>query len=336
MPLENSAVGHAPASEIVRAELIEHSTPPRPRTRRRVLLPLVLFLLTCASTFYTGATGWMPLDHMGVGPSFLSTRGDPYFLLAARLAVLEHWREGLIYMGCVLAILLTHEMGHFVMAVVHRVRASLPYFVPMPFSQIGTMGAVIVQGSNADRRQVFDIGLAGPLAGLVVAIPIVWIGVNHLDLTSSTPQGLRFGLPLFMRLLVEHVHPGQYNPELGIGINQLNAYFMAGWVGLLITGLNMMPVSQLDGGHVIYALFGRAAHWLARLFMLTVFVYMGVMYYLYKAPPTWILMAVLVLMIGTDHPPTRDDSVQLGWFRRLIGFASLLVPVLCFIPNPVY
>jgi membrane-associated protease RseP (regulator of RpoE activity) len=122
---------------------------------------------------------------------------------------------------------------------------------------------------------------------------------------------------------------------MGIGVNQLNPYFMAGWVGLLVTGLNMMPVSQLDGGHVIYALFGRGAHWLARMFMLGVFIYMGVMLFLYKAPPTWLLMAILVLLMGTDHPPTRDDSVPLGRFRIALGVLSLLIPVFCFAPNLV-
>ncbi|HMC12624.1 MAG TPA: site-2 protease family protein, partial [Pirellulaceae bacterium] len=110
-------------------------------------------------------------------------------------------------------------------------------------------------------------------------------------------------------------------------------YFMAGWVGLLVTGLNMLPVSQLDGGHVTYALFGRKAHWLARMFMLAVFVYMGLNVYLTRSFPPWLLMALLVLLIGTDHPPTRDDSVSLGWFRIVLGALSLLIPVFCFAPN---
>jgi hypothetical protein len=342
LPVAELVVGQAPASEIVQAEFVD--PPQTQRRRRRVVLPLVLFLLTCASTFFAGATGWMPMELMaeGVAYYFDASGGvhipigpDPYFQLPVHRAILKHWQDGLIYMGCVLAILLTHEMGHFVMTVLYGVRASLPYFVPLPISPIGTMGAVIgMDGSKADRRQIFDIGLAGPLAGLVVAIPIIWIGATQLDL-STKPQGYQFGLPLVVQLLMAHLHPGAYQPNMGVAVNQLNPFFMAGWVGLLVTGLNMMPVSQLDGGHVIYALFGRGAHWVARLFMLFVFGYMAVALYLFHAFPTWLLMAMLVLLIGTDHPPTRDDSVRLGWFRILLGAASLLIPVFCFAPNPI-
>ena len=131
------------------------------------MLPLVLFLLTCASTFFVGATGWMPMNFLfsDVNPT---VDPDPYFYISARRVILEHWRDGLIYMGCVLAILLTHEMGHFVMTVDVSRASQLPIFHPMPISPIGTMGAVIaMDGSRADRKQIFDIGLAGPLAGLV-------------------------------------------------------------------------------------------------------------------------------------------------------------------------
>jgi Zn-dependent protease len=324
----DAPIGHAPQSEIVQAEIVAE-----PRRRRRVLLPLVLFLLTCGSTFIAGATHWMPFETIFIHGWYEPT--SPFFQLPLRLAILEHWQDGLVYMACVLAILLTHEMGHFVMTVLYRVRATLPLFIPLPISAIGTMGAVIaMDGSKADRRQIFDIGLAGPLAGLLVAIPIVWIGTAQLDLTTA-PEGIEFGLPLAVQWLVKSVHPDGYQPGMSIGINQLNPFFMAGWVGLLVTGLNMMPVSQLDGGHVTYALFGRRAHWLARLFMLIVFLYMGVTMWVNRTPPAWLLMAFLVLLIGTDHPPTRDDSVRLGWFRGLIGVLSLLIPIFCFAPNLV-
>jgi membrane-associated protease RseP (regulator of RpoE activity) len=331
VPVAELVVGYAPASEVVQAEFVNE--PPQ-RRRRRVGLPLVLFLLTCISTFFAGATGWLPGEYVfgSINPTL---DPDPYLFVGARRMLLEHWQDGLIYMGCVLAILLTHEMGHFVMTVIYRVRASLPFFIPLPISPIGTMGAVIaMDGSKADRRQIFDIGLAGPLAGLVVAVPIIWIGASQLDLTTP-PEGYYFGLPLAVKYLLGFLQPGAYQPNMGVAVNQLNPFFMAGWVGLLVTGLNMMPVSQLDGGHVMYALFGRASHWLARLFMLAVFVYMGVALYLFHSFPTWLLMALLVLLIGTDHPPTRDDSVRLGWFRTAIGAISLLIPVLCFTPNPI-
>jgi membrane-associated protease RseP (regulator of RpoE activity) len=171
---------------------------------------------------------------------------------------------------------------------------------------------------------------------LIVAIPIIWIGARELNVQNAQPAGLAIELPLAMRLAVDYLHPGAYKPGVGVPISELNPYFMAGWVGLLVTGLNMLPVSQLDGGHVTYALFGRGAHWLARIFMLLVFVYMGLMYAMYQASPTWLPMALLVLLLGTDHPPTRDDTVRLGWFRGLLGVVSLLIPLFCFTPNPLH
>jgi hypothetical protein len=330
----SDAVSFDLSSEIVQAEFADWPPPPRPRPRRRVVLPLMLFLLTCLSTFFAGATNWMPQYYLFGMPSSVGFESDPYLLIAARRAVLANWQNGLIYMGLVLAILLTHEMGHFVMTVIYRVRASLPYFVPFPISPIGTMGAVIgMDGLRANRRQIFDIGLAGPLAGLVVAIPITWIGARQLDLKDVQGSAHVLDLPLAMQMAVNRFHPGAYNPRVGVPLDRANPYLMAGWVGLLITGLNMMPVSQLDGGHVLYALFGRAARWLARGFMLLVFIYMGTMLALYGTPPTFVLMAVLVLLIGVDHPPTSDDTVPLGWFRTVLGIASLLIPVFCFVPN---
>lgn len=330
------AVGFAPASEIVQAELAEPAAPRSPKRQRRIVLPLVLFLLTCASTFFAGATYWMPGEFLALGLGSLGVEPDPYFLLPARRAVLSNWREGLTYMGCMLAILLTHEMGHFLTAVIHRVRASLPYFIPLPIHPLGTIGAVIgLDGSQADRRQIFDIGIAGPLAGLAVAIPVIWIGASRLDVKVAEPGELALDLPLAMRLVVDYVQPGMYNPAVGVPMTSANAFFMAGWVGLLVTALNMMPVSQLDGGHVSYALFGRSAHWFARLFMLATFTYMAFAAVMWRTLPAGLLMAILVLLMGVDHPPTRNDSVKLGWFRIALGLVSLLIPIFCFVPNPI-
>ena len=316
-----------PSQEVYRAELSEPEPPPRPRRPRRVVLPIVLFLLTCFSTFLAGSTHYVP--HL-----YLSKAVDPEpSLMPLRIAFLTNWQEGLLYMGCVLAILLTHEMGHFVMTLLHRVRASLPYFIPLPISPIGTMGAVIaMDGRTANRREIFDIGLAGPIAGLLVAVPIMWIGVQQMDFTPE-PGGMNLQVPLLMRLAIDYVHPGKYDPSVGFPLTQANAWFMAGWVGLLVTGLNMLPVSQLDGGHVTYALFGRGAHWVARGFMVVAFAYMAYMAFVYRAQPAWVLMAILVLFLGTDHPPTSDDRARLGPLRTAIGFASLAIPVFCFVPN---
>lgn len=301
--------------------------------RRRVWLPIILFLLTCVSTFFVGATRWMPTEYLGACFSGMNAYDPLNFSFDAtplRRVLYSHWDDGLIYMACVIGILLMHEMGHFVMTLVYRVRASFPYFIPLPISPIGTIGAVIaMDGRKANRKEIFDIGLAGPLAGLVVAIPVLVWGTAKLNFDEPPAGGLTVGLPLIVKLLLSYWQTAGYDPELGVAMSQANPFFMAGWVGLLVTGLNMMPVSQLDGGHVTYALLGRWAHWVARIFMLVVFVYMAFFNF------SWVVMVVLVMLMGTDHPPTSDDTVPIGPWRTVLGWLSLLIPVFCFAPRAI-
>ena len=296
--------------------------------RRRVLLPVVLFLITCASTFWAGCA-----------PDQAEIMLNPvHYGHAIRTAIVSNWQSGLIYMACVLAILFTHEMGHFLMTLRYGIAASLPYFIPVPITPIGTMGAVIsMDGLSANRRQIFDIGLAGPLAGLVVALPIMWFGAKYADLKDYDYQRMQYdgsrheyNVPRIVRWMMAATPPEHYDrtvPVEFLSTNRLNPFFMAGWVGLLITGLNMMPISQLDGGHVIYALFGKRAHTIARLFLFAAIFF--VVYDFQKAF-IWLPMIVLVTLIGTDHPPTADDDAPLGRVRTVIGWLSLSIPVLCF------
>lgn len=305
----------------------ETSSPEQPAAgahrRRRRALPLFLFLATCVSTFFVGTTLWCPQSYL-----FMSWQEANFMPL--RLAVVGHWQQGLIYMGCVLAILLTHEMGHFLATLRYRIPASYPFFLPMPVNPLGTMGAVIgMDGLRADRRQLFDIGIAGPLAGLLVAIPIMWLGIQRLDFTQPVAGPFRLDVPFFIRMLLDANPPTGYTPGQLVAQSQLNAYFMAGWVGLFVTGLNMMPVSQLDGGHVTYTMFGKTAHWIARIFMLVTVV--GMVFDIVSRL-LW-LMVLLTLLIGTDHPKTSDDNVKLGWGRMVLGTLSLSIPFLCFAPK---
>ncbi len=159
---------------------VDALTSPRPELReshfrsppqRRMMLPILLFIATCLSTFWVGATNWKPTA---------VDAGELWSIIAS------NWQQGLTYMGAVLAILLTHEMGHFLQTVRYRIPASYPLCIPVPFSLIGTMGAVIsMDGMRANRKQIFDIGIAGPLAGLVVAAPILYLGVSHLHLDKA-------------------------------------------------------------------------------------------------------------------------------------------------------
>jgi Zn-dependent protease len=287
------------------------------RPQRRTMLPIMLFLATCASTFWVGACEWQPLDesHMGTYGAMWHT-------------VRVNWPTGLQYMVAVLAILLTHEMGHFLQTVKYRIPASYPLCIPIPFNAIGTMGAVIgMDGMRADRRQIFDIGIAGPLAGLVVAVPVLWWGIQDLDLTRVPGHDeFQLSLPWIGRWMLEKAHP-EWAGRDWIGLSQLNPYFMAGWVGMLITGLNMLPISQLDGGHTIYALFLKRAHTLARWFVSLTIFYVVINL---EHAVMWTPMLVLVILMGIHHPPTADDQVKLGPVRWAIGLASLLIPLLCF------
>ncbi len=304
---------------------------PRPR---RIGLPLALFLITCLSTFWAGVTDWAPNDWdqwasvIQPGSDLLTVLS--VLLMDIRRAVIRSWDQGLIYMLCVLAILLTHEMGHFVATLCYRIPASLPYFIPFPISPIGTMGAVIgMEGFKANRRQMFDIGLAGPLAGLVVAVPILWMGIRELDLGGPQLGRMAFDCPWLARIIIDYLRP-EFRHVDRVWFSQLNPYFMAGWVGLLITGLNMMPVSQLDGGHVVYTLFRHRAHWIARGFLI-----LSITFVVFFEAYMWTPMVVLVTLIGTDHPPTSDDQARLGVARILLGTVSLLIPILCFPPRAI-
>lgn len=307
------------------------SVPPssiRPRRRR---LPLILFVLTCCSVAWAGVWRWVPLEPFEL---WLASFASPLdvssdFGLQIRRAILRHGSDALIYTAALLGILTTHEMGHFLMSVRYRIRASFPFFLPLPISPVGTLGAVIgMDGRSADRREIFDIGLAGPLAGLVVAIPVMWLGIANLDCSGPAGGPYSLDLPLAIKFILAIKQPPGYDPAEGMAHSHLNPCFMAGWVGLLITGLNMLPVSQLDGGHVIYGLFGRKSRWIARGFLLTA---VGLIAYLNLW--SWIVMVILLLVMGVDHPPTRDDSIRIGWFRTILGWLSLTIPLLCFPPR---
>ena len=301
--------------------------------RRRVQLPVTLFLLTCVSIWFAGATRWMPFHYLG--NSFFRDANGEFGIGAApdfmelRQVLYAHWFEGLVYMFCVQLFLFSHEMGHFLFAVYYRVRCTLPFFIPMPIMPTGTMGAVIaMEGHKANRRQIFDIGLAGPLAGLCIATPVLYYGVRNLNLDATPGGGFAFDLPLAVRWLVNALQPGKLGESNLVWVSQANAWFIAGWFGFLMTALNMMPVSQLDGGQVTYTLWGIGAHWVARAFMVFVFAYI-----VFTGNGAGSLMAILVMFIGTDHPPTSDDKVPLGWFRTLLGHASLIIPIICFTPK---
>lgn len=273
-------------------------------------LPVVLFVATCFSTY---VAWWFFNSWRYTHPS----------------QNVEHAYDGLFYTGALLAILVTHEFGHFLQAVRYHIPASFPYFIPMPFTPLGTLGAIIgMRGMEADRKELFDIGLTGPLAGLVVALPVAWVGLAMSEPVAAPQYPSFFQNPLLWDLMLYSIHGREaFQPDVIVPLNPLS---MAGWVGLFLTGFNMLPISQLDGGHVSYALLGKKSYWLARLMLLAGIVF--VVYFQYYA---WMLAIILLFLIGPTHPPTADDNVPLGRSRYVIGFLSLLIPILCFTPTPI-
>ena len=339
--------------EIVQAELIA------PR-RRRVLLPILLFFATCFTTFSAGCYRWNAWETPVFGnPVQIEVQpGDSYTDLNGKQQIAKqravvwaswydglryNWKTGVLYMVWVMAILLLHEMGHFLMTLRYKIPASFPFFIPVPFMVTGTMGAVIGMNPNrANRREVFDIGIAGPLAGLVLTIPLLLHGLSVAEPTPERPEARGYGDPLLVKLLIPLLHdldevrknyaeknndPSALKKSFTFVVNPI---YMAAWVGMLVTGLNMLPVSQLDGGHVSYTLFGPYARWVARGFMLA-----AMLFIVWTESYNWTLMLILVLLMGTDHPPTADDRVKLGPLRYGLGLVSLLIPVFCFTPFPL-
>ena len=278
------------------------------RRPARTWIPLVLFLLTAASVLWTGAA-----NEIGAIPSSLSDllRGIPFTLT-------------------LLGILGAHEMGHFVVGRLRGAPVSWPYFIPLPFlSLIGTMGAVIVQREPLeDRQTLLEVGIAGPIAGLVVALPLLFLGLSASPVTAGQPGPfLQEGNSMLYAAAKWLVH-GRWLPGNGLDV-QLNAVAFAAWVGLLVTMFNLLPIGQLDGGHIAYALLGPRAHYLA-FAVLGLCLLMGVVF-----SYTWIFWAFLGILIGLRHPPPLNDVPALGQRHRILAAAGLLLFVLLLMPAPL-
>jgi len=236
--------------------------------------------------------------------------------------------RGLPFAATLVTILLVHELGHYLTCLRYRVSASLPYFLPAPLiSPVGTFGAFIrIRSRFPDRRALFDIGASGPWAGFVVALAATVIGLAH-STVLATPQdwhGYEWGdslLTAFLIRVVLHVDSATV---------LLHPVAFAGWFGLFVTSLNLLPVGQLDGGHVLYATLGRPTPRIAAL-LIAFLVWLGVRGY-----PGWLLWAAIItVFLSLGHPPTDDDRRPLDPARRLAALATLVVFVLTFVPEPV-
>ena len=271
----------------------------------RSRLHIILFLITLLTTTGAGAL------QTGADPS-----EDPWALLS-----------GLPFSLTLMSILLVHEMGHYLVSRHHGVKASLPYFIPAP-SFIGTFGAFIrMQSPPPDRRSLFDVAAAGPLAGLVLAVPAVIVGLHLSTVTPAETQsgGIGLGSSLLLSFLSK-ITLGLLPDEVNIALHPIG---FAGWIGLLVTALNLLPVGQLDGGHVIYALFGRRAIWIARAALATILT-LGVL----RWWDGWLIWGVLLLFLGVRHPPPLDPYTPLDFKRKIAGWITLAILVVTFTPAP--
>ncbi len=302
----------------------EEESAPRPG---RWKIPAILLILTLISMTWAGIVGWSPAkvltDSYGDGSLFLVRRN-----------VLANWIPGLLFSISLATILGAHELGHYFATRFYRIQSTLPLFIPFPINPIGTCGAVILMdGAKADRRQIFDIGIAGPIAGMLIAIPVAAMGMQYGTPPWSQSSSIQFGQPLLIQWLAEGLAPELNANAAGITNEAMNPLLMAAWVGMLVTGLNMMPIGQLDGGHVIFGLMGKSSRWCNWV------AYLGAVgYVIYAAgargQPEFLPMVLLIPLMGITHPPTDNDEIQIGVLRMFIGTLTLILPILCIPAHP--
>ena len=234
-----------------------------------------------------------------------------------------------VYSVCLMGILTAHEFGHYFAARYHRVPATLPYFIPAP-SLFGTLGAVIrMSPLIPNRRALFDIAAAGPLAGVVLAVPISFVGLmlSTYQVVDDDRLSIMVGDPLLFQVFRRMIFGGT-EPE-GM-VLMLHDVGFAGWVGLFVTALNLIPISQLDGGHISHAVFSKLSarvSWVAFVGMLAICLVVNWRY----AP----FLLLLLFFMKIRHPPTLDESLPLDRGRKRMALVLLAVFVLCFTPDPI-
>ena len=288
--------------------------------RRRYWLHGLLLALTIFSTLIVGAR----LEHnfLSAAPQF--TTDDDLLPVVWTLQQPSRLLLGIPFSVSLLCILLAHEMGHFIYARKHLVYATLPFFLPAP-TIIGTFGAFIrIRSPIPNRSVLMDIGIAGPIAGFVVAIPILVISLM-LSQPMAQPSGLPLGLPLIFHGFWKVLHPGS---AVALSSVNLHPSAIAAWVGMLATALNLLPGGQLDGGHIVYAIAPRFHRMSTRLTALAL-IPMGI--FLWAG---WLLWAIVLMLPWMRHPPVSDRPALTGK-RQWLGLAALLMFVLSLPPTPL-
>ena len=332
--------------------LVDSSTEPK---QSNPWINLILFVVTFFSMLLTGAIS---------APGNLSS-DDPMVILKTIITLitsLKLFSEGWPFAVSMMSILLAHEFGHYLMGRRYGIRMTLPYLIPLPYplSPFGTMGAVIsMKEVPRNRRQLLDIGLAGPLVGLIVAIPVLFLGLK-LSTVGAIPglasgtgsQGLTLEgnsiLYLLMKYLafgkllpapasyadvspvlywIKYFFTGLPFPAGGTDV-MLHSVAWAGWGGLLLTAMNLIPVGQLDGGHVLYVLLGKER--LQKIFPMIIVILVGLGFRF----PGWWLLAAILFLLGRFYAEPADQITELDGKRKALAILGLIVFVLVFIPVP--
>lgn len=275
----------------------------------------VLTTLTVGAQMAANYAARRPAFNLDLSWSLLRSVAQHPFLLLS----------GLPFSGTLLGILLAHELGHYLTARAYGLRVSYPYFIPAP-TLIGTLGAFIrIREPIQTRRMLFDVAVTGPLAGFAVAVPALATAILHSRVgnVAAMPDTIIPGDPLALTALVHWARPGVTLSQL-----VLTPAGCAAWVGLFATALNLLPISQLDGGHILYAVFERRHRPVARVLWITLF---PLGYFCWAG---WFFWAVIIALIGVKHPAVRFPADNLGRARPVLALVALAILVLCFMPTP--
>ena len=315
---------------------------PNRRRRRRISprwISILLFLAACGTTFWAGMQQFVVYQLVKdknterifqvLKLNSSRDRYDPVVQLG-KMAI-----NGVIYSAAIMLTLAAHEMGHYLQARRYGVPASPPFFLPMPIGPVGTMGAVILQAPGvATRKSLFDIAISGPLAGLAIAIPLNLWGVQHSTVSEVRANSMGWTNPKIVEWMVAWIHhPLGPNEDI-----ELNPILFAGWVGLFITAINLVPIGQLDGGHLLYCLLGKRAWTIAKILFIAAVSFVAYQLAIVRNDQyvSWVLMLSLVGLMGTRHPPTANDNEPLGATRIILGWLTLAFIYVGFVSTPLY
>jgi membrane-associated protease RseP (regulator of RpoE activity) len=299
-----------------------HYREPGPSSREWIFSAILLAVTFLSTTF--------------AGLAYIA--GDFGFYSSLR-AVIAHpglMAYGLPFSIPLISILLAHELGHFIACRYYGMRCTPPFFLPVPIGMAGTMGAFIkIKSPFRNKHALFDIGVAGPLAGFIFTVPTLWIGISHSRLilkAALVHGGLNYGEPLIFRLI--GMLTLGYSPSRQDMIAHPIA--MAGWIGLFATSLNLLPIWQLDGGHIAYAVFGRSRQKALSIIAIAFLMLIGLFSW---RIPTYLVIGTLLLIIGIRfrfyHPQPLQDDMKLDPGRLLLGLLALLILISSFMPVPI-